>query len=569
MHSSQGRASVSIAALLALVVGLLVPSAGRSHAPGQNLRVIVRANAATTNAAEREVVSLGGRVVTDLPLVGGFAAVLPSGTERALARHPAVARVWRDPSVAMASASDCPVGSPTCFDALPPDTAWEDAIGLPRVPHRYSGSGVTVALLDTGVTPSADLGARLLARVDLTSEHDGIDHFGHGTHLSGLIAGDGTLSQERYEGSASEASLVSIKVAGWDGATDVSTVIAGIQWAVSNRDSYGIRVLNLSFGTDAIQSAAVDPLDYAVEQAWRAGIVVVVAAGNRGGPGNTISKPGDDPLVITVGSADVNGTPTPVDDTVASFSSRGPTQDAFAKPDVLAPGVSLVSIRAPGSTADAFRSIARVGDTYFKGTGTSQSAAIVSGVVARMLDANPALTPDEVKGVLMQTAHGELAGSAGGAGLVDAEAAVASVVPAKKGPQAALPLANRGLPLSDGTGSLEGSRGTQHVVADGDGDGIAEPLVGELDALGAPWSPSAFTVTPWTPTTWGASPWSLVVAVLIGSTPAPTWGGSQALLLAWEAKYWGATTWTDAGWDAKYWGAKYWGAKYWGTGLWQ
>ena len=569
MRRSQDRASVSIAALLALVVGLLLPSAGRSHPPGPDLRVIVRVHAAATNAAEREVARLGGRVVTALPLVGGFAAVLPAGEERALAHHPAVEQIWQDPAVAMASASDCPAGSPTCFDALPPDTAWESAIGLPQVPHKYSGSGVTVALLDTGVTPSPDLGARLLARVDLTSEHDGIDRFGHGTHLAGLIAGDGTLSQERYEGAASEANLVSIKVAGWDGATDVSTVIAGIQWAVSNRELFGIRVLNLSFGTDATQSAAVDPLDYAVEQAWRAGIVVVVSAGNRGGPGGTISKPGDDPLVITVGSADVNGTATMADDLVASFSSRGPTQDGFAKPDVLAPGVSLVSLRAPGSTADVFRPIARVGDAYFKGTGTSQSAAVVSGVVARLLDANPLLTPDAVKGVLMQTAHPELAGPAGGAGLVNAAAAVAAVVPTKNGAQPALPLANRGLPQSTGTGTLEGSRGAQHVVADGNRDGLAEPLVGEIDALGIPWSASTFTSTPWTATTWSSSPWSPIAAVISGSAPAPPWSGPPVLPLAWEAKYWGAASWLDAGWNPLYWEAKYWGAKYWGTGQWQ
>ena len=111
--------------------------------------------------------------------------------------------------------------------------------GSTRVSDRYRGAGVGVALIDTGVTPSADLGGRLLARVDLTSEGDGVDHYGHGTHMAGLIAGDGTLAGGVAEGAAPAASLVSIKVAGWDGATDVSTVIAGLQWAVANRDRYG------------------------------------------------------------------------------------------------------------------------------------------------------------------------------------------------------------------------------------------------------------------------------------------------------------------------------------------
>ncbi len=157
------------------------------------------------------------------------------------------------------------------------------------------------------MTPSADLGTRLLARIDLTSEGDGLDHYGHGTHMAGLIAGNGSLAGGAYPGAAPEAGLVSVKVAGWDGATDVSTVIAGLQWAVSNRARYGLRVVNLSYGTDGVQETDRDPLDFAVEQAWRAGLVVVVSAGNGAG---AVSKPGDDPFVITVGAADINGTAT-------------------------------------------------------------------------------------------------------------------------------------------------------------------------------------------------------------------------------------------------------------------
>src|SRR4051812_46388301 len=225
---------------------------------------------------------------------------------------------------AQAGGRDCVPGDSACFDSLPPEASWQRAIDLDAVPNKYQGDGVTVASIDTGVTPTPNLGNRLLARVDLTSERDGIDRFGHGTHMAGVIAGNGITSLGAYEGAAPEARLVSVKVAGWDGATDVSTVIAALQWVVANRTRFNIRVVNLSWGTDGGQSYGVDPLDLAVERAWAAGLVVVVSAGDRGPsttPAGTVTKPADDPFVITVGAADTNGTAGTLDDTVAAFSS--------------------------------------------------------------------------------------------------------------------------------------------------------------------------------------------------------------------------------------------------------
>lgn len=465
-------------------------------------------------------------------------------------------------------ADSCAPTDPVCFDALPPDSAWEQAIGVAGIPRRVNGVGVTVASIDTGVVPNADLGARLLARVDFTSEGDGIDRFGHGTHMAGVIAGNGVTSSGAFDGAAPEANIVSVKVAGWDGATDVSTVIAALRWAVSNRERYGIRVVNLSWGTDAPRGYGTDPLDLAVERAWRAGLVVVVAAGNAGPTPGTLTKPGDDPYVITVGAADTAGTATRADDTVASFSSRGPTPDGIAKPDVLAPGVSLVSDRAPGSTIDAFKPTARVGTALFKGSGSSQAAAVVSGIAARMIQANPALTNDQVKGILIATAAGTPTGPGAGAGLIDAADAVALATPLPKAAPPVLPSANAGLAPSTGLGTLEGSRGTHPVYSDRDGDGVAEMLSGEVDALGNRWDASAYAAEDWTAASWPGSPWAAVTAEAPGAAAAPA-PALTAPLLAWEAKYWGASSWQQAAWDAKYWGATFWGAKYWGTGLWQ
>jgi serine protease AprX len=550
--------------LAAAALAVLAAPAGAAHAAPAAQRVVVVERAPASPAAERVVRRLGGTVGRRLPIAGAFAARVPHRALPALRRARSVAGVASDARVRMRSLDDCATNDPLCFDALPAESAWQRAVGLNFVANKYQGDTGAVASIDTGVTPNPNLGARLLARVDLTAERDGLDRFGHGTHMAGLIAGDGTTSSEAFTGAAPEARIVSVKVAGWDGATDVSTVIAGLQWVVSNRSRFGIRVVNLSWGTDANRAYGVDPLDRAVERAWEAGLVVIVSAGNSGPTAGTIAKPADDPYVITVGAADVNGTAQPADDTVAPFSSRGPTADGVAKPDLVAPGVSLVSDRAPGSTVDDFRPAARFGASLFKGTGTSQAAAVVAGVVARMLDVNAALTNDQIKGVLMATADPRVAGDGAGAGLLDAQAAVAAVEPPKRG-RLVVPVANGGLRPSAGGGPIEGSRGTQHVVTDLDGDGLADALEGEVDALGRAWDAAAFSATPWTATTWAASPWAPLASESSGAAA----DRPAAPVLAWDPAYWGARSWPEAGWDAKFWGAKFWGAKFWGTGLWQ
>jgi serine protease AprX len=480
------------------------------------------------------------------------------------ARRPLVAAAV---AAALAAAAAPAAASPGSDGDLCSDgcsaAAWQQAIRLPEVSGRWDGDGVTVASIDTGVTPGPDLGSRLLARVDFTADHDGIDRFGHGTHMAGLIAGDGSLSDGAPEGAAPGAGLVSVKVAGWDGATDASTVIAALQWVVANRSRYRIRVLSLSWGTDGVQSPDVDPLNAAVQRAWRAGIVVVVSSGNSGPGPLSVTKPGDDPFAITVGAADTGIGASPDDDAPAPFSAYGATAGGVQKPDLLGPGVGLVSGRAPASTIDTFQPEGRVGLSHMRGTGTSQAAAVVAGVVARMLEADPALSPDQVKAALLRSADSRLAGPAGGAGLLDAATAVAMAAMAS--PPDVAPQAG---PASSGLGSLDGSRGGERIVADPDGDGVAGPVTGEVDALGLPWDPAAFAAAAWNRWTWPASPWAARVAEIRGSYPAPAWTGAAAPLAAWEATYWGARSPQAAGWDAKYWGAKYWGAKYWGAKYW-
>jgi serine protease AprX len=506
-------------------------AAKAAAAPASTVNVIVRETLPPSVVAERLVRSLGGTVTHELPILGGFSATVPGSALADLAGSSSVGLVWGDGEIAMSS-------SPTSlYNRLAPNTAWRQSIRLNQVDGDYDGGGVAVALLDTGVTESDDLGDRLLARVDLTPEHDGFDRYGHGTHMSGIIAGTGAASNGQWTGVAPGADLVSVKVAGPDGSTDVSTVIAGLQWVVANRTTYNIRVLNLAFGTDSDQSYGIDPLDYAVEQAWFSGILVVASAGNRGPSGNTINKPGDDPFVLTVGAADNHGTPDRSSTTVAAFSSWG-SPGGFSKPDIIAPGITVVSLRDPGSTIDTLYPDARIRDSYFKGTGTSQAAAIVSGVAALMFQANPGLTPDLAKGVLVKTAYrnGNY-GHGAGAGLVD----VGSALQAARNTNGVWP-ANLGLVPSTGTGSLEASRGSFHVDADIDGDGIPDRVIGEIDALGQPWPAMS-----WSAFAWYTSPWSELTAV------TPGWSAASWSALSWSGTTWSAVSWSAVSWSADVW----------------
>ncbi len=524
-------------------------------APGSTLHVILRETIPASESAEHLVQGLGGTVTTELPIVGSFAATVPASALVSLARSDSISQVWGDGEIHMSS-------SPTAaYNALGPNTYWRQSIRLNQVDSTYDGTGVTVALLDTGITQSPDLGTRVLARVDLTPDHDGFDRYGHGTHLSGIIAGNGASSFGQWKGVAPGANLVSVKVAGTDGSTDVSVVIAGLQWVVANKALYIIRVLNLAFGTDSQQSYSIDPLDYAVEQAWFSGVVVVASAGNRGPSANTVNKPGDDPFIVTVGAADNHNTTDRSSVTVAPFSSWG--TPGYSKPDVIAPGITIVSLRAAGSSIDTAFPDARIGDAYFKGTGTSQAAAIVSGVVALMLQTNPSLTPDLVKGILLKTAYKNGGfGNGAGAGLID----VGSALQASRNPAGVQP-ANFGIIPSNGTGSLEASRGSFHVNADIDGDGVPELVSGEMDVLGEPWIPS-----PLSPVAWYTSPWSELTAVTPGwsstSWSSTSWSGTTWSSTSWSSTSWSSTSWSSTSWSSTAWSATAWSATAWSGDQW-
>ncbi|HYY08650.1 MAG TPA: S8 family peptidase, partial [Actinomycetota bacterium] len=531
-----------IAALGVVVCALIAASLVHPlTAPPASVRLIVHEATPSSRAAEDLVDALGGTVTRRLPLIDGFAATLREDRVPALAADTAVTEITVDGRIEMA-------GTPLDFwDDIEPNLAWRKTIRLGAVPD-IDGRGVTVAMIDTGVARVADLGNRVVARVDFTPGGNGEDEYGHGTHLAGVIAGDGSSSLGKWRGVAPGARLISLKVAGPDGSTDVSVVIAALHWVVSHRAQFNIKVLNLAFGTDSVQSYAVDPLNAAVERAWAAGITVVVSAGNRG-PG-TINKPSDDPYVITVGAVDVNRTADRRDDEVASFSSYARTVDGFVKPDIVAPGTTIVAARDVGSTIDTLHPDAVLDGDYFKGTGTSQAGAVVSGVVALLYDANPLLKPNQVKSILMgSTFRASQYRTGGSSGLVDAAAAVQGIGSGE--------WTNADLTKGTGLGSLEGSRGRFHVHADLDGDGRLDLVEGERDVLGAPWDSTSWSSTSWSSTSWSSTSWSSLIS------ENPGWSSTSWSSTSWSGMYWSSTSWSSTSWSSTSWSSTSWSSTTW------
>lgn len=288
-----------------------------------------------------------------------------------------------------------------------------------------TGKGVTIAVIDTGIHPHDDLtkpNNRIVAFVDLVGNRkDPYDDHGHGTHCAGDAAGNGHQSEGLYVGPAFEANLVGVKVLDGAGGGRLSTVIRGVEWCIEHKNELGIRILSLSLGARAFESYRDDPLCQAVEKAWHSGMVVCVAAGNDGPAPLTISTPGIDPVVLTVGAADDRNTPERSDDQKAPFSSRGPTIDQLVKPDVYAPGTDIIAPSAPGSPLEKQLPENRVGEHYISLSGTSMATPVCAGVAALMLEANPYLSPNDVKSILMSTAQ-PMAGDQ--AGYLDAWRAV-------------------------------------------------------------------------------------------------------------------------------------------------
>ena len=349
-------------------------------------------------------------MIERLPAINGFAVKLPARRARALLRNKRVLNATLNARVRL-----------TGVDGGSLATNYPKTIGADKLwAAGITGKGVGVAVIDSGISGdvpdfenaqgNSRITANVIASPDATRPGDDV---GHGTHVAGIIAGNsfnrpaGDPAHGAYVGIAPEADLVAIKIADDDGYSTLLDVISALEFAVEHKDALNIRVINLSVSSDTPASYLDDPLDAAVEFAWHAGIVVVAAAGNRGDAADAVRyAPGNDPYVISVGATDEVNTLDPLDDKVASFSSRGITQDGVAKPDVVAPGAHIVAPLAMGSAFKALCPHCVVGKNYLRIGGTSAAAPVVAGAAALLLQARPELNPDEVKALLTDNTSG-------------------------------------------------------------------------------------------------------------------------------------------------------------------
>jgi serine protease AprX len=436
----------------------------------------------------------------------------------------------------------------------------------------YTGSGVDVAVIDTGVSPVAGLDApeKVIYGPDLSLESQApnltrLDTNGHGTFMAGLIAARpsnlvgpySAAGASVYRGMAPDARIVSIKVATADGGADVTQVIAAVDWAVQHAHDPGlnIRVISLSYGTNSKQPAGIDPLAHAVEQAWKQGIVVVAAAGNtgyqRGNGAPGLADPAYNPYVIAVGGSDSMGTATTKDDRVGTYSASSTGCGGCKNPDVVAPGSHLQGLRVPNSWLDLTHSEGRLGDLYFRGTGTSQAAAVMSGAVALVLQKYPQMTPDLVKRYFASNAVklASFDSQSQGAG----EIRLGQML--TKTPQWSY--TGQNFTPATGLGSIEIARGQDHITRDG------VVLTGETDIFGvtvdarvrallevsaSSWSGGSWNGSSWSGSSWSGSSWS-------GSS----WSGSSWSGSSWSGSSWSGSSWSGSSWSGSSWADASWG----------
>ena len=461
--------------------------------PDSMVSVIVQ-KAAQGKSVETLVARLGGQVTTaDLRIINGFAAELPAKALALLAQTEGVRWVSYDAPVKSTACTQC-------IDTSKLQNAYIKAIRADRVWNNapyLQGKGIGVAIVDSGINPNGDLYTvmgvnRQVADVRFNTDYNlnTSDGYGHGTHVSSVLGGDGSESSGRYIGVAPMVNIINVKVSNDDGSAQMQSVVNGLQWVLDHKAQYNIRVVNLSLNSTVAESYHTSPLDAAVEALWFNGITVVVSAGNAGT--GALYPPANDPFVITVGAVDDKGTAALSDDVIPSFSAYGTTSDGFAKPDLVAPGKNIVAriVNTNMGLAGAHPSNVLSGGQYFRMSGTSVSAPVVAGAAAILLQDEPNLTPDQVKYRLMATANKNWSGysaTKAGAGYLDVYAAVRGST----------------------TQSANTGRAASHLL----------------------WTGSQ-------PVTWGSVNWNSV-----------NWNSVN-----WNSVNWNSVNWNSVNWNSDYWG---------------
>ena len=503
----------------------------QSHQGSVQVIVTTKGDAAPV---ENVVRAAGGRINGQFKDVNSFSATVPAAIADRLNHDGRVKGIT--------------INAPVKFEGTVTSATLANRYNtISRVPalawngKNLDGTGVQVAVIDSGVWPHDDLvqnspyvpantGNRLVSLYTNPLATDPLDHVGHGTHVAGIVAGNGYDSAGQYIGVAPNALIVGVKVSNDLGSANEGDVISGLEWVYqANQHGMHIRVINLSLSSTVPQSYNQSALDAMVEKLWFSGVVVVAAAGNGNGP--VQFAPGNDPYVITVGSIEdyyqTNLTMT----AIAPWSLTGTTQDGFNKPEVVADGSHVISLLAPLSQLSLQHpgnivSASLLKPNYFKMGGTSMAAPQVAGLVAMMLQANPSLTPNKVKGMLR---HGSVPfstvaftswlGTSGG--FLDA-GSIGRVLDAQD---------NAGVTTSQSF----------------------DPLTGTILAGGTGWADASWASASWTGTSWNGTSWNGT------SWNGTSWNSTQFVGTSWNGTSWNGTSWNGTSWNGTSWNDAFYG----------
>lgn len=382
--------------------------------PDQLLWVIVQV-AGEASEPHGLIDQLDGEFGNDLSIINAFTARLSAGAAVKLAGHSSVRWVSVDSPVEKTGRKTSKKIDESSTD---PQNYFLDTLGVrPLWETGLNGKGISVAVIDSGITPEKDLqvdptkgkpDSRVVEQLTFNSNSGHVnDATGHGTHIAGIIGGSGYMSEGLYSGIAPQVNFISLKISDENGMAYESDAIDAMQWVLENKDRYNIRVVNMSINSTQESSYHSSPLDAAAEILWFNGVVVVASVGNKGkseGYNTANAAPANDPFIITVGASDENDTSIPSDDTVASFSNHSRTLDGFTKPEIIAPGSDIVSILGPGNWISEHPDNVVMNGEYFRMSGTSMAAPMVTGAVVLLLQEEPELTPDQVKYRLLDSA---------------------------------------------------------------------------------------------------------------------------------------------------------------------
>jgi serine protease AprX len=405
-----------------------------------------------------------------------------------------------------------------------------------------TGQGVTVAVIDSGIADHPDFTGRLISTVEYPTS----DLYGHGTHVAGIIGGDGSVSGGVYTGIAPGVSLIGLGVSDGFGMAYESDVVEALEWVHNNKDTFNIRAVNLSLNSVVEDSYHNSGIDAAVEILWLNGVVVVASVGNKGPAGghNTAkTAPANDPYIIVVGASDEKATADMSDDEVAPFSSHGTTADGYVRPDIVAPGTNIYSTLSPDSSwGEIYPERLDFSGQYIRLSGTSMAAPMTTGVVALLLQDEPGLTPDQVKYRLLDTAsepqgNGDL--------LLDAYAAVHGNT-TESYSMAAMPhmlLAKMAL-----IAYWTSENGEENVDWE------------NVDWEAVNWDSVNWNAVNWNAVNWNAVNWNAV------NWNAVNWNAVNWNAVNWNAVNWNAVNWNAVNWNAVNWNAVQLDGVFWGPG---